>query len=105
MNSKDLGVRKQQVPGRARPELPGDANLPVSSADGEGSSAVGGPRATAGGRAHRVTVDLDDNAYSFVRRSALDWFVPGSALLRALIAEMADDVDLAERVRIRSQQR
>jgi len=50
-------------------------------------------------------VDLDDGVYAFLRRTALDWFVPGSAILRALIAEMANDPDLAERVRSRTAQR
>jgi len=48
---------------------------------------------------------LDDGVYAFLRRTALDWFVPGSAILRALIAEMANDPDLAERVRRRTAQR
>lgn len=105
MSPKDLSARMQQVATRARPAQPGVEEPPVSPAAEDVSPAVGEPRTPGAGRTHRVTVDLDDSAYALLRRTALDWFVPGSAVLRALIAEMADDPDLAGRVRSRSQQR
>jgi len=105
MSPKDLSARMQEVATRARPARPGVENPPALPATEEVSPAVGEPRTPGAERTHRVTVDLDDGAYAFLRRTALDWFVPGSAILRALIAEMADDLDLAERVRSRSQQR
>jgi len=108
MSPKDLSARMQEVATRARPARISVENSPASPASPgteEVSPAVGEPRTSGAERTHRVTVDLDDGAYAFLRRTALDWFVPGSAVLRALIAEMDDDRDLAERVRSRSQQR
>jgi len=105
MSPKDLSARMQQVATRARPDRPSAEEPPVSPATADASPTVGEPRTPGAGRTHRVTVDLDDSAYAVLRRTALDWFVPGSAVLRALIAEMADHPDLAERVRSRSQRR
>ena len=105
MSPKDLSARMQQVATRVRPSRPGVEEPPVSPAAEELSPTAREPRAPGAGRTHRVTVDLDDGAYALLRRTALDWFVPGSVILRALIAEMVDDPDLAERVRSRSQQR
>jgi hypothetical protein len=52
-------------------------------------------------RAHRVTVDLDDTEYLTLRNHATNWFVSGSAVLRALLAEMSEDGELAERIAAR----
>lgn len=98
MSPKDLSARMQQVArGRSEPA--------ESSASPDQSPPEDEPRTPGAGRTHRVTVDLDGDAYALLRRTALDWFVPGSAVLRSLIAEMADDPELAKRVRNRAQQR
>ena len=102
MSPKDLSARMQQVAARGRPGS-ADEGAPVQAQSD--SVSAGEPRTPGAARTHRVTVDLDDDAYALLRCTALDWFVPGSTLLRALIAEMAADPDLAERVRIRAQQR
>ena len=107
MNPKDLSTRMQQVATRARPDRPG-AEPPRSTTTTaeEVPLLVGGELRSPGtGRTHRVTVDLDDGAYALLRRTALEWFVPGSAVLRALLAEMADDSELARRVRFRAARR
>jgi hypothetical protein len=54
---------------------------------------------------HCVTVDLADDAYTFLGLTAPEWFVPGSAILRAFLAEIAEGRHLAERLRSPSQQR
>jgi hypothetical protein len=105
MSPQDLSARMHPGAARARPARPGTEEPPPPPATAEASPTMGEPRTPAAGRTHRVTVDLDDGAYAFLRRTALDWFVPGSAILRALIAEMASDPDLAERVRSRTAQR
>lgn len=104
MSPKDLSARMQQVAARGRPGSV-DEGAPVQAQPDSASPPAGEPRTRGAARTHRVTVDLDDDAYALLRRTALDWFVPGSAMLRALIAEMAADPDLAERVRIRAKQR
>ncbi|MDA8355559.1 MAG: hypothetical protein M0Z95_04510 [Actinomycetota bacterium] len=48
-----------------------------------------------------MTVDLDDSEYLTLRGHATNWFVSGSAVLRALLAEMSEDGELAERIAAR----
>jgi len=105
MSPKDLSARMQQVATRARPARPGAEEPVVPPATAEASPTMVDQRTPGAERTHRVTVDLGDGDYAFLRRTALDWFVPGSAILRALIAEMASDRDLAERIRSRTAQR
>lgn len=104
MSPKDLSARMQQVASRNRPARRATQEPPTAAASSE-VAAVVRPVRTPGVRTHRVTVDLDDNAYSFLRRVAFDWFVPASAVLRALLAELAGDPDLAERVQSRASER
>jgi hypothetical protein len=94
----------QQVANRSRPE-PAVVEVPPAAPTRQTLPAVGESYKPAGRKIHRVTVDLDDAAYRLLRRSALDWFVTGSALMRALVAEMAENRELAERIRRRAQAR
>ena len=85
MTPRDLSARMQSVAKRDRPK-----ELVATRAD-----------AARGTRVHRVTVDLDDNEYLTLRGHATNWFVSGSAVLRALLVEMSEDGELAERIAAR----
>ena len=85
MTPRDLSARMQSVAKRDRPK-----EVVATRAD-----------APQGTRVHRVTVDLVDSEYLTLRGHATNWFVSGSAVLRALLAEMSEDGELAERIAAR----
>ncbi len=53
-------------------------------------------------RTHRITVDLGHDQYMALREQGLRWLVTISAIMRSLLAELAEDEELAERVRQRA---
>lgn len=99
MTETDLSARMRAV--AAKPHA---LALPPPPPSGATITAVaGGPGVPQ--RTHRVTVDLDEGAYAMLRGASYHWAVPATAVLRALLDEMASDSALAARVRERAERR
>ncbi|MHB1772321.1 MAG: hypothetical protein ACYCST_11360 [Acidimicrobiales bacterium] len=100
MTETDLSARMRAVAAKPHALSP---PLPPPSSAAPGSGVAGGPGVPQ--RSHRVTVDLDDDGYAMLRGASYHWAMPATAVLRALLDEMASDSDLAARVRDRAERR
>jgi hypothetical protein len=78
-------------------ESPGVSDSQVESQSGE----MGEGRGSSKPRTKRITVDLPISEHRFLRDYAYDHDADGMRVVRALLAELADDPELATRVRTR----